>query len=136
MQSGYLSKDDTGAEYRAEAENWELAPGWEWPGVLGYTGVGPDGTGVAYYERGTGRVDATYYWYCSWGRAALHASTARDEAVAIDKLLNLTETPYYLLGLVFEEDRLYVDRIVEGLATGDLTRLAIDVEANCPPHPR
>lgn len=52
------------AEYRDEAGQLQLAPGWTWPADLADYKDVVDGDEIK-YEINIGRVDAAWYWHCS-----------------------------------------------------------------------
>lgn len=126
----WLTADQTAAEYFDEAHKLTLAPGWEWPAVQRYESVGPDGHQVV-YEKNAGRVDAAWYWHCSWGRAFFAATTNAEREAALAEVLRLPQSAFYKFGLE-QQDRLRRDKVLEQAAAGDTTTLLSVIEQNCP----
>jgi hypothetical protein len=127
----YLTAAEATTQYRAEAKKWALAPGWTWP-TPPYPGVGPDGS-PAVYGLDIGRVDATLYWFCSWGRLLSGATSSTvDTNSALRNVLRVDETAFYRVGLL-TPDRDAFDRDVTTPArAGDLSGLATFVDDTCP----
>ena len=119
--------ESANAEYREEAETLKLAPGWLWP-TQPYLGHGPDGRGAS-YGIGIGRVDASFYWFCSWGRSLddpnMPAST-HSNVLAVD------DTAFYRLGLDVDGQKYWQDEVLEPATNGDFEPMMETVELNCP----
>ena len=81
----YLTAAQTDREYVAAAADLQLPPGANFspPGNLAVAG---DGQPI-YYEAGSGRNDAQYYWYCAW---AIEALKGADPGRALSKLEEVT----------------------------------------------
>lgn len=124
----YLSKDETIGEYRAEARNWELAPGWNWPAEP-YSGEGPDGK-PAVYEQGSAKNDVSFYWFCSWGSTWLEAELSSVRAAAASRLADVPNSPFYKT--LLERDRRFFDEeVLDPIARGDTTRPRAVIITNC-----
>lgn len=131
--AGAMTAEEATAEYFAEAENWELAPGWEWPKDPGIEDIAEDGNGIA-YEGGYGKVNATHYWHCSWSRALIEAENDEERQVALDEVNRVTETYYYTNGLT-DDGRSSKDELLAQVNVGDFTEFARITDLNCPASP-
>lgn len=124
-----LTPEQTVAEYREEAQELTLAPGWNWPADLAFDPAGPDGRPMV-YQRGYGKTRAAWYWYCSWGRVYLASEgTARDDAFT--EVAKVRDTFFYKVALV-PQDRATFETALSKAGLGDASEIAADVGANCP----
>jgi hypothetical protein len=125
-----LDKDQVTAEYFDEAKKLELAPDWSWPTDPGYFSNDPEGASIRYGVN-SGRVDAAWYWHCSWARTyfALPPGTDRDRAFA--EVLKLRESAFYEWGLL-PEDRAARDKVLDAAKLGDFRTLHLIIDGNCP----
>lgn len=92
--SRYMEASDAAKEYLDESKLLELAPGWSWPTNRSYRERDENGDPI-FYEVNLGRVDAAWYWHCSWGRTFLSAEDPDDRATALAKVLELRDSAFY-----------------------------------------
>jgi hypothetical protein len=126
----YVDAAGAKAEYVDETKKLNLAPGWTWPTDPGYESSNPDGS-TNLYEVNAGRVDAAWYWHCSWARTLLAATDANERARAFVEVLRLKESAFYEWGLQ-ERDRRARDEVLEKAQAGDTEPLSQIVMLNCP----
>ena len=129
----WVTNEEAKAEYYDEATKLELAPGWTWPNDPGYSDKAPDGARTLYGVN-TGRVDAAWYWHCSWARTYFAAATQTAREAAFVQVMRLRESAFYHFGLL-PPDRTARDRVLDAAAAGDLTALREIIEVNCPKGP-
>lgn len=121
----------TESEYRVEAAQLVLAPGWVWPATPGFPAKGPDGAPMT-YERGYGRTRADSLWFCSWATAYLSPGTSSAQrSVAASELEQATSTFFYRVALV-PPDRPGFSAMVSTAIRGRESALRSYVRLNCP----
>jgi hypothetical protein len=125
----YITAAEATEQYLDEAKKWTLAPGWSWPISPGYAATADDGRAV-FYGPNIGRIDASYYWHCTWGRTLL-AADPTERSTAAEQVLRVRDSPYYLVGLL-PEDREPVEDALRALEAGDESLLRPLIELNCP----
>jgi hypothetical protein len=86
------------------------------------------------YGVNTGRVDAAWYWHCSWARTYLDAKTTRDRATAFTYVLQLKRSAFYQYGLT-KDDQKARDKVLARAASGQTEELQQIVNLNCPSKP-
>lgn len=130
-QSGdWVSADETTKEYFDEAKTLQLAPGWRWPTDPGYLDTADDGKKIV-YGSGAGRVDAAWYWHCSWARTYFSATDETLRRTAFREVLRLRESAFYRLGLA-PDDQAARDRVLKAAEQGDTSMLHLIIDRNCP----
>ncbi|MET8462866.1 hypothetical protein [Micromonospora zamorensis] len=128
--SRWINGAQVGVEYRDEAESLELAPGWTWPEQLSFPDSAQDGS-VQMYEVNTGRVEAAWYWHCSWSRTFLAAAQPEEREEALANVLRIRESAFYKWGSD-ELERQRKDQLLEDVKQGNLKFFEQTVELNCP----
>ncbi|MDI1459544.1 hypothetical protein QEZ54_01055 [Catellatospora sp. KI3] len=113
-----------------EAESLELAPGWRWPETPVYEPRAADGKKINYGVN-TGRVDASWYWHCSWARTYFAAETLQERDTALKEVLRLRGSAFYRYGLL-PEDQSARDKVLALAESGDLKQLRVVIDLNCP----
>jgi hypothetical protein len=126
---GFIGPDLAREEYLDEASKWELPGSVRWPQDPGYSSESLGGQ-PHLYEEGTGRVDATLYWYCAWGDEFLRATHGAPREAALKQLLRLPSTPLYQVGFPAEQKELF-DSVSDDLVAGDFTFFAKFVDNTC-----
>lgn len=126
----YIHADQTVAEYRDEAKHLQLAPGWRWPTELDYREKNNAGDRVM-YEVNIGRVDAAWYWHCSWAHTFFSATDPAERENALSKVLELRESAFYLWGLE-KVERGHIDRVLDDAGDGRTEALRNIIDLNCP----
>lgn len=121
------------AEYLAESKTVQLAPGWQWPTDLTYPNV-VDGDGIK-YEINIGRVDAAWYWHCSWARTYLASDDQSIKDAALVEVLKLKTSSYYEWGLD-EVERGRRDKVLDDVTRGDIKSFQQIINLNCPESPK
>ncbi|MBF0817692.1 hypothetical protein E4U02_14900 [Microbacterium paludicola] len=126
----WVSEEAATEDYFQTAAHLELPPDQDWPDP-GYTGTGPDGQ-PALYGADLGKVDASFVWYCAWGRELVSPESSEDtRAQAMAHVLEVTETPYYTVGLQAGDREYWREQVVDPLLQGDIEGVAKDVDTNC-----
>ncbi|WP_432831353.1 hypothetical protein [Dactylosporangium sp. CA-092794] len=117
------------SEYREESERLQLAPGWHWPAPPSYPDI-VDGHPMK-HEINMGRVDAAWFWHCTWARTYLAATdpSARDAALA--EVMKLRQSAYYRWGLDALE-RGWRDKVLDEVSSGDTKSFRQIIGLNCP----
>jgi hypothetical protein len=130
----YGSAQDAANEYRDEARRLQLAPGWTWPADPAYAERTEDGA-LQMYETNLGRVDAAWYWHCSWGRTFFSALDPAEQQLALKEVLALRESAFYRWGLD-ELGRIQRNQVLDSASEGRIEELRQIIELNCPAAPR
>lgn len=128
--SRYMEASDAAREYLDESKLLELAPGWSWPANRSYRERDEKGDPI-FYEVNLGRVDAAWYWHCSWGRSFLAAANPAEREMALAKVLELRESAFYRWGLE-ETERVRRDKVLQDVAAGSTDQFRQIIELNCP----
>ncbi|MEU7923471.1 hypothetical protein [Micromonospora zamorensis] len=129
QHSEWIKANQAVAEYRDEAAKLKLAPGWEWPSQVIYD---EERHGMeALYGVNTGRIDAAWYWHCSWGRQYLGETDLAKRAEYLPQVLALRDSAFFKLGLAVE-DRPAREDTLNRLASGDVSEFRNIIEVNCP----
>jgi hypothetical protein len=124
-----MTPAQTKDEYHAEAATLSLAPGWAWPQEIKLDEAGPDGRPMD-YQRGYGKTQANWYWYCSWGRTFLAAQgTQREEAYG--NMQKIRDLFYYKVALL-PADRVRFEKTLAEAGLGDTAEMANTITLNCP----
>lgn len=115
-----LSAAEAVRQYRAEAANWELPAGRQWPD-LPFPDRGFDGMGVR-YGPGIGRDEARRHWMIAWYHALAESVSTVDRDEALQHLAKRSQ--------VWHRPE------VQAAKAGDLSPLRRFLEANRPDdHP-
>jgi len=113
------SASSVAAEYRKEALDLKLAPGWHWPTTLPFT----NNSG---YGKGAGTARADEYWFCTWARRALSRSlglgTRRQALEQLPKLRGTYAYAHYI-----PDTRSSMDAMINNALRGNTSEL----NANC-----
>ncbi|MBB1246682.1 hypothetical protein GL263_24475 [Streptomyces durbertensis] len=127
-QPALLDEKEILAEYSAETDRLELAPGDVWdPRPQQLTADSPGPEGPMKFERGVGEQTAQFQWYCSWAKHAL-----ADEGAAQDAFVHLNKFPTLSVWDAMDENgHALFTGISEGAARGQLDELADYVDDNC-----
>jgi hypothetical protein len=124
-----LTPGEAVAEYQAESKTLALAPGWKWPADPAFDPTGPDGKPM-YYQRGYGKAQAGFYWYCSWSRVYLAAQgQARDDAWT--QVVKVRDTYYYKVAMLPPDQAEFESGLTKA-GLGDLTQFTEVITLNCP----
>jgi hypothetical protein len=126
---GWIGPEEAAAEYLDESGKLKLAPGWSWP-TPEYSERDSGGNLLRYGE-GIGRVDAAWYWHCSWASTYLDATDPATRGAALSQVLRLRESAFYSIGLL-PGDREARDKILDAASQGRDAELRNIVELNCP----
>ena len=126
----WISAAQAELEYKDEAQKLTLAPGWEWPQAMQYKSLAPDGK-KNNYGVNTGRVDAAWYWHCTWARNYFDATSASEREANLQQVLRLRDSAFYRYGLV-AEDKVERNRVLDLATSGDTKALRDIIEGNCP----
>ena len=120
----YLTAAQTDVEYVAATAGLELPPGADFapPGNLAVAG---DGQPI-YYEAGSGRNDAQYFWYCAW---AVEALKGTDPEVALSRMEQVTSME--LWHSLDDNGRTQFNRQVDLAQHGDFGLIGDFVRLNC-----
>ncbi|MDI6106030.1 hypothetical protein QLQ12_46445 [Actinoplanes sp. NEAU-A12] len=129
-EAQWISAEQATLEYKDEARKLALAPGWEWPQGRQYESHASDGNEINYGVN-TGRVDAAWYWHCTWARNYFSATSTAERGAAFQQVLRLKESAFYHYGLV-SEDKGPRDRVLALAESGETEQLRDTIEANCP----
>lgn len=129
QDSEWIDAEEAAAEYRDEASRLRLAPDWQWPSQIVYDEKkhGMD----ALYGVNTGRIDASWYWHCSWGRQYLGEPDGEKRGEYLVQVLAVRESAYFKIGIA-AEDRPMMEGILNRLAEGDDSDFRELIEVNCP----
>lgn len=125
-----LTAEQTTAEYRAEAADLKLAPGWSWPEEP-IEAKAADGLGIV-YEPGFGKQAADSHWFCSWADRVLDGSVPPAQREQAKKELPKIRDLNYYTDALAPESRPFFDNILESTELGDLGPLRTEFELNCP----
>lgn len=128
--SEWISANQAKAEYVDESRRLILAPGWRWPEAPQYESKASDGRKINYGVN-AGRVDASWYWHCSWARTYFAAESSRDRETALKEVLRLKESSFYRYGLTLE-DQSARDNLLALAESGDPEQLKAIIDWNCP----
>jgi hypothetical protein len=128
--SKYGNASQVVAEYRDESKNLQLASGWRWPTKLAYQEKMDDGKRLM-YEVNTGKVDAAWYWHCSWASAFFSATDPDDRTAAMNQVLRLRDSAFYRWGLD-AKGRRQRDEILADARAGNVSNLKQVIDLNCP----
>lgn len=125
--SNYVSAKEATQEYKEAAKKWDLAPGSVWP-----TEPYPDrfNGGEAFYDKGSGDVDASFDWWCSWVRELTEAQTEERRKTAEAHVLGIRETPFYY-GLTPGDRLSFNEDVVEPALAGDFYGASRVAELSC-----
>ncbi|WKU07264.1 hypothetical protein [Micromonospora sp. HUAS LYJ1] len=118
------------AEYRDEAKVLRLAPGWSWPTELNYPDKDEDGNNQL-YEVNTGRVEAAWYWHCSWARTFLSETNPTQRKAALMNVLEIRESAFYRWGSD-DVERRRNDQMLSDVKTGNTEFFEQTIKLNCP----
>ena len=129
----WVSGAQAAADYQKEAARLVLAPGWSWPSVAQQYPETSDGDSVQYGVN-TGRVDASFYWMCSWSRSYFAADQGPDKQADLVQIGRLTESAFFQVGLA-AQDRPGLERALTRLQHGDDAEFRRMVDSNCPAAP-
>lgn len=127
--SAYLSAQQATEEYKNEAKRWELAPGHTWQATP-YATKFHDGKEVA-YERGIGRHDASFDWWCSWAETLLDAPGDEERDAAAHQVLRIHETSWYTEALVAEDKEAFDRDVFYGVQNGNYSGITAVVKQSC-----
>jgi hypothetical protein len=127
--SQWVTASEATAQYRDEARQLRLAPGWDWPSDLGYEDF-VEGDRVM-HEANLGRADAAWYWHCSWARRFLNPISPTDQAASLSEVLKLRTSAYYKWGLD-DVERRRRDKILDDAVAGDTKMFKRIIDLNCP----
>ncbi|WP_213452253.1 hypothetical protein [Rhizomonospora bruguierae] len=86
------------------------------------------------YETNTGRVDAAWYWHCSWGRTFFSTRDAIERRAALKQVLALRQSAFYKWGLD-EAGRSSRDAVLNDASDGRVEELRQIIDLNCPAAP-
>jgi hypothetical protein len=125
----WISADQAALEYEDEARKLTLAPGWEWPQEKQYESHAADGKKIN-YGLNTGRVDAAWYWHCSWANEYFEATSATEIDAAFEQVLRLKESAFYRYGLS-PQDKGTRDKVLALAESGETEQLRDIIRANC-----
>ncbi|MFY1595977.1 hypothetical protein [Micromonospora sp. WMMD737] len=129
--ANYQPADKANHEYREAAKKWDLAPGATWP-TEPFADRLSDGN-EAYYEKGSGVVDASFDWWCSWALTLTRQQTEQERKISQDHVLRIHETPFYQR--LIPQDREAFDRdVVKPALTGDFSGATMVANTNCGKH--
>lgn len=116
-------------EYRNEARNLKLAPGWHWPAKLPFGELGDDGERVSYWK-GLGANLADAHWFCSWASRALSSSVPpRARRQALEQLATVRDTASYKS--LIPDERARQDTMIARALRGRTSSLREYAAANC-----
>lgn len=87
------------------------------------------------YGKNAGRVDAAWYWHCSWGRTYFEAEPGVERDLAFEHVLALRNSVFYEWGLL-PPDRQARDIVLDAAKAGDTTALWQIIDNNCPASPQ
>ena len=120
----YLTADATDAEYIDASATLDLPAGAAFPDP-NHASLADDGNAI-FYERGSGRNDAQYFWYCAW---AAEATTAVDPSGA---LANMERVESMELWRALDDNgRAQFANQLELAKVGDLRQVESFVDVNC-----
>ncbi|MGD0167353.1 MAG: hypothetical protein ABSC51_08695 [Gaiellaceae bacterium] len=125
----HWSANGVEAEYRSEARQLTLAPGWGWPAELGFDPGTP--AEPMHYKAGFGAGQADSRWFCSWATRALAESLpARARRAALEQLATTLRNSALLEGMPPGE-REYPKLIVAEALRGKPSDLRQSVSEQC-----
>lgn len=84
------------------------------------------------YGVNTGRVDAAWYWHCTWARNYFGATSSTERDADFQQVLRLKDSAFYRYGLA-PEDKGPRDRVIALAQSGHTEQLHDIIESNCPP---
>lgn len=92
-----------------------------------------NGDGIK-YEINIGRVDAAWYWHCSWARTYLEAGDQSVKDAALAEVLKVKTSSYYKWGLD-DLERGRRDKVLDDVTKGDVRKFQQIIDLNCPESP-
>lgn len=128
-----LSPEETLEEYRIEAESLTLAPGWEWP-ESPVLSKAPDGNDIM-YERGWGKQEADFYWFCSWISRTIDPQLSKTEQQKALKNVLSIRTKYFYTTALADESKPFFDQMLQKASDGNMEDLKEYYELNCSKAP-
>lgn len=120
----YLSADATNAEYIDASAALDLPAGAAFPAPH-HASLADDGNAI-FYEAGSGRNDAQYFWYCAW---ATEAITAVDPGGALANM-EKAESMDLWDALDYNGQAQFKTHLAHAL-TGDFRQVESFIEVNC-----
>lgn len=123
----YHSADEATREYAAATKEWSLAPGATWPE---HPYLSTLHGGEAMYEKGSGKIDASFDWWCSWALRLKTPQTDEQRRETEMNVLRIRETPFYQ-GLIPKDRSAFNRDVVYPAMDGNFAGASVVAEQNC-----
>ncbi|MFI6823130.1 hypothetical protein ACIBJE_19555 [Micromonospora sp. NPDC050187] len=83
------------------------------------------------YEVNLGRIEASWYWHCSWAVRFFSVTSPAEKQESLAKVLDLRESAFYKLGLD-EREKHRRDQVLDDASAGNVEKLEQIITINCP----
>lgn len=120
----YLTADETNAEYIEASADLVLPTGVEFA-APNNPAVADDGNDI-FYEAGSGRIDAQYFWYCAWAVDAVASDGAASAVANLEQAEDME-----MWDALDYEGRVMFSEQLEAVRDGDVAPLTEFVTLNC-----